>query len=897
LAHSPRCRVQTHQDCWRSLASSSSRHKRGASTLAFFCLDLVSPVDRCYRWVISREPTSLPPRRCARRSTRSRDGLKRAGLTFALLASALLLSGCLSGATDPATDVTATTATLNGHGNADGAQRTWFFEYGTTTSYGTKTQGGTVPGDFNGAVAEEVTGLEPETEYHFRICANGGCGKDQTFTTLSPGFDPKLRRYPYLTDVVGSSATVNWATDRSAATGALKWGTRSPVTGGSCTTNSVTATRLNLVVNGVNEYQWKARISGLDPDTEFCYRVYLGDSPQVDLLKGDASPHARSQLAADSPEPFSFVVLGDWGEVDSSGANPDQAKVMQRIAASGARFVVTPGDNTHPNSSQTQYGDLQQTGANISSVFGPSFWKVPGASLPIFPALGNHGMAIASTHFQNWPQDSAVAASGGTYRNETYCCVNGTASATYGSAWYAFDAGNARFYVLQTAWPNANFGTGSMYENDYDSHWTPTSPEYQWLQADLESHPSQLKFAFWHFPLYSDQKAEKSDTFLQGPASLEGLLAANGVDIAFNGHAHIYQRNRDPGPAGLVSYVTGGGGADPASIGEAGCSAIDAYGIGWSDGSGLGNACGAAPVPSDRSQVFHILKVSIDGAQVTVTPIDSLGNEFDVQTYDFSGAGDTEPPSAPSGLSADAPWSGRVDLDWDESSDNLAVSGYEVHRRPAGGGSFSRIDTTDAATTSYSDTTVAGNTSYEYQVKALDAAGNISDPSNTVEVTTPPAVTLSFAVGADARVEENTPSTNHGSSNHLDVDGSVSGAEGEKSYLRFTASGAGTVHRATLRLFARANGTSDGPAVYGTNDGWTENGITWNNRPPPATEASDEAEAIAANTLVELDVTPIVTGNGTWNLLLDPTSTDGVEFHSKESTGTTNDPELVLTVG
>jgi hypothetical protein len=37
--------------------------------------------------------------------------------------------------------------------------------------------------------------------------------------------------------------------------------------------------------------------------------------------------------------------------------------------------------------------------------------------------------------------------------------------------------------------------------------------------------------------------------------------------------------------------------------------------------------------------------------------------------------------------------------------------------------------------------------------------------------------------------------------------------------------------------------------------------------------------------LVELDVTPIVTGDGTWNLPLDPTSTDGIEFHSREATG------------
>jgi hypothetical protein len=417
--------------------------------------------------------------------------------------------------------------------------------------------------------------------------------------------------------VVGNSATVNWATDRSFASGALKWGTRSPVTGGSCTSRSVTPTRTSIAVNGVNEYQWKARITGLGANTDFCYRAYLNGS-QIDLLRGDASPHTRSQLAVGSTTPYSFVVFGDWGETTASG-NPDQARIMQRIANSGARFALTTGDNAYPSGSQTNYGDLKQTGNDVSGVFGASFWKLPGASMPIFPAIGNHGFTGSTPHLVNWPQDVAVSSSQGRYE---------AGPARY---WYAFTAGNARFYVLEAAWSD----TATDYQDDYNAHWRPTSEEYQWLANDLASHPSALKFAFFHYPLYSDQRAEQSDTFLQGPDSLEGLLAANGVDIAFNGHAHIYQRNLDPGPNGLVSYVTGGGGADIQSIGESGCRPIDAFGIGWSDTNNRGNACGAAPVPSSRAQVFHFLKVSVNGTQVTVTPTNSLGSTFDVRTYGF----------------------------------------------------------------------------------------------------------------------------------------------------------------------------------------------------------------------------------------------------------------------
>ena len=50
---------------------------------------------------------------------------------------------------------------------------------------------------------------------------------------------------------------------------------------------------------------------------------------------------------------------------------------MSLIATSGARFAVTTGDTAYPSGSQTTFGDLIQSGLNISAIFGPSFWKVP----------------------------------------------------------------------------------------------------------------------------------------------------------------------------------------------------------------------------------------------------------------------------------------------------------------------------------------------------------------------------------------------------------------------------------------------------------------------------------------------------------------------------------------
>jgi hypothetical protein len=462
---------------------------------------------------------------------------------------------------------------------------------------------------------------------------------------VAGAYEPQLTRYPYLTDMVGSSAMVNWATDRSRSSGRVKYGELGVE---SCTAHTQTASKSSITVNGIGQYQWRAQLSGLRPGARYCYRVEFGTfTPVIDLLGADPSPAFPAQLPSGSSAPFSFAVLGDWGAAGSTEAGADnrQADVMTQIARSGVRFAVGTGDTAYPSGTQTNYGDLRQTGTNVSGVFAPQHWKQVGASIPFFNPTGNHG--FNSTLLSVWPQPTAASSSGGRYAMETYCCVNGTNSASYPSAWYAFDAGNARFYVLEAAWTSSNRGTADEYENDYDTHWTPSSAEYQWLENDLQTHASQLKFAFFHFPMYSSNATEVSDTWLRGPDSLEGLLARNGVDIGFSGHAHNYTRSAKPNDSSLVTYVTGGGGArlQPATR----CGAPVAYAIGWSYTLG-GSACGGAARPTSIDQVFHFLKVSVDGSRVTIAPTDSQGRTFDVQTYDFPGPPPPPPPPPPQGI-------------------------------------------------------------------------------------------------------------------------------------------------------------------------------------------------------------------------------------------------------
>jgi uncharacterized repeat protein (TIGR01451 family) len=725
----------------------------------------------------------------------------------------------------------------------------------------------------------------------------------------------KLRRYPYLTDVVGNSATINWATDKSSTTSVVKWG---KVESGSCITSSKTATRTSITVASVGEYQWKAKLA-LTPDTEYCYRIYFG-SPQEDLLGDDPSPRFWSQLPAGSSEPFSFLVFGNWGQVDSSGANPQQANLMQQIAASGARFAVTTGDNAYNSGTQTNYGDLVATGADTSAVFGPAFWKVPGASLPLFPALGNHGISSASTHFLNWPQAEAVSTSGGRYKNEVYCCLNGTTSKTYGSAWYAFNAGNTRFYVLLAAWADTNVGTANPHKNDYDYHWAPGTPEREWLEQDLATHPSQLKFAFFQYPIYADNKQKHSDTFLQGRDSLEGLLSRHGVNIAFSGDAHLYQRNVKGHADSLVTYVTGGGGSKLAPIGEAGCEPVDAYGIGWHNsangGLGRGSACGGAPIPTSKDEVFHFLKVSVDGTQVTVTPINSLGQSFDQMTYDFglsadlsvtnSGAPDPVPAWQPVTYTATVTNDGPSRATGVTLAEELpAGTSYESATPSQGSCSqaagtvrctLGELDSGASATVEInilpqSEGTITSTANVHANEFDPDTTDNSASDAVAVESTA--TQVLAFTPTDDTYVRADLPSSNFGSAASMVVDSSPA----KNLLLKFAVSGvgAGEVVSATLRLYCVGGAVTSGGDFHGAADnGWLESTVTWNTAPVAGAITVGSLDAVSPGNWYDVDVTPLVTGDGTYSLRITSPSPDGADYSTKEGPAGLA-PQLVIT--
>ena len=113
--------------------------------------------------------------------------------------------------TTAASSIAANSAVVNGTVNPNGASTSAYFQYGTTTSYGTTGQ--TVTGiTATQNLQTTLTGLAPSTTYHYRIVASNSSGttygSDMSFTTVTVQAAPANNSFVNRTLINGTSATM-----------------------------------------------------------------------------------------------------------------------------------------------------------------------------------------------------------------------------------------------------------------------------------------------------------------------------------------------------------------------------------------------------------------------------------------------------------------------------------------------------------------------------------------------------------------------------------------------------------------------------------------------------------------------------------------------------------------
>lgn len=195
---------------------------------------------------------------------------------------------------------------------------------------------------------------------------------------------------------------------------------------------------------------------------------------------------------------------------------------------------------------------------------------------------------------------------------------------------------------------------------------------------------------------------------------------------------------------------------------------------------------------------------------------------------------------------------------------------------------------------------IPGNTFVDSGSNTCHSKGSASPtptPTPTLGPTPAPTPTppvsgiLTFFPIADAHVLAGNPTINYGSLGTLEVDGSPL----KKILLKFNVSGIGTsaITSAKLRLYD-VDASNFGGNFHGIADtSWIESMVTWNTAPAfnPLVVAS--LGSVSPNIWYEVDVTPLIIGDGIVSIGIDSSSTNGADYSSKEGTFA---PQLVISL-
>jgi 3',5'-cyclic AMP phosphodiesterase CpdA len=371
----------------------------------------------------------------------------------------------------------------------------------------------------------------------------------------------------------------------------------------------------------------QAVLAGLKAGNGFEYRV---------RREGETVFSAQARAPRPSGQPYRFVAFGDCGT-----STAGQRQVAYQAYRARPDLVLITGDIVYNRGRVSEYRE--------------KFWPIynaavadPGAGAPLLrstlfvAAPGNHDIASPDlntfpdslAYFYHWAQpmngpalkagdENTLALEGPAANQKAFLDAAGAAYPRMAS--FSFDFGNAHWTILDS--------------NTYVD-WTTTELR-QWLERDLAAaRDATWRFVAFHHPGFNSSRKHFSEQRMRRMAE---TFERGGVDVAFSGHVHNYQRTYPlrfvAGPArakskgevdgrwtldkafdgktttrpqGVIYLVTGGGGAglyDPEQQDEP---------ESW---QGFTHKF--------LSRVHSLTVADVDGATLTVRQLSASGEELD----------------------------------------------------------------------------------------------------------------------------------------------------------------------------------------------------------------------------------------------------------------------------
>ena len=260
---------------------------------------------------------------------------------------------------------------------------------------------------------------------------------------------------------------------------------------------------------GTSATMHEVKLDKLEPNTKYFYRFLCTDGDSNTLT----SKPFTFMTACDETDAYSFTVIGD------TQRNPViTGKIAKLMWERRPNFVLHMGDVVDDGRDKKQWTD---------ELFKPCHELF--SRVVMYPCIGNH----EKNHAQYYQYFSLP-------KPEYY---------------YSFKYGNAEFFSLDTNKPVG-----------------PGTEQYVWLEKSLAASDAKWKFCYHHHPCYTSDSDDYGDTWKgtsklgdKNAQSLIPLYEKYKVDVAMNGHIHLYERTW-PIRAGKVDakngvvYITSGGG-------------------------------------------------------------------------------------------------------------------------------------------------------------------------------------------------------------------------------------------------------------------------------------------------------------------------------------------------
>ncbi len=214
---------------------------------------------------------------------------------------------------------------------------------------------------------------------------------------------------------------------------------------------------------------------------------------------------SSASRVGDANTPLHFAVIGDTG----TGEEPQYA-ISRRMLVEREKaqfdFVLMLGDNIYGG------GDPKY----FKPRFEDPYKELLAAGVRFYAALGNHDAPHAEAH----------------------------------TKYDKFNMGGKRYYTFKKEGDLIEFFV-------LDTNETKTSElgreQYIWLENELKSSKAKWKVVYFHHSIYSSGRMHSP--YMQLRRQVEPLFVANGVNVVFGGHYHVYERIK---PQKGIQYFTVG---------------------------------------------------------------------------------------------------------------------------------------------------------------------------------------------------------------------------------------------------------------------------------------------------------------------------------------------------